>query len=83
MPKLFHGYPMRWVIEKGYIIDPSDDNMLNITNNGRKVSLDPKPLDVSGPDIRQMRGGKVQVRAEKIHEIWREHADDRATQLVF
>ena len=65
------------------VVDPSDDNMLNITNDGRKVSLDPKLLDVSDPDIKPMEGGKVQVCAEKIHEIWREHAEERATQLVF
>lgn len=64
-------------------IDPSDDNMLNITNDGRKVSLDPKLLDVSDPDIQPMEGGKVQVCAEKIHEIWQEHAEEKATQLVF
>lgn len=64
-------------------VDPSDDNMLNITNDGRKVSLDPKLLDVSDPDIQPMEGGKVQVCAEKIHEIWQEHAEEKATQLVF
>lgn len=64
-------------------VDPSDDNMLNITNDGRKVSLDPKLLDVSDPDIQPMEGGKVQVCAEKIHEIWQEHAEEQATQLVF
>lgn len=64
-------------------VDPSDDNMLNITNDGRKISLDPKLLDVSDPDIQPMEGGKVQVCAEKIHEIWREHAEEKATQLVF
>lgn len=64
-------------------VDPSDDNMLNITNDGRKVSLDPKLLDVSDPDIQPMEGGKVQVCAEKIHEIWQERAAEKATQLVF
>ena len=64
-------------------VDSSDDNMLNITNDGRKVSLDPKLLDVSDPDIQPMEGGKVQVCAEKIHEIWQEHAEEKATQLVF
>lgn len=64
-------------------VDPSDDNMLNITNDGRKVSLDPKLLDVSDPDIQPMEGGKVQVCAEKIHEIWQEHAAEKTTQLVF
>lgn len=64
-------------------VDPSDDNMLNITNDGRKVSLDPKLLDVSDPDIQPMEVGKVQVCAEKIHEIWQEHAEEKATQLVF
>lgn len=64
-------------------VDPSDDNMLNITNDGRKVSLDPKLLDVADPDIQPMEGGKVQVCAEKIHEIWQEHAAEKAMQLVF
>lgn len=55
----------------------------DITNDGRKVSLDPKLLDVADPDIQPMEGGKVQVCAEKIHEIWQEHAAEKATQLVF
>lgn len=63
--------------------DPSDDNMLNITNDGRKVSLDPKLLDVSDPDVKPMEHGKVQVCAENIYRIWKEHAADKATQLVF
>ena len=64
-------------------VDPSDDNMLNITNDGRKVSLDPKLLDVSDPDVKPMEHGKVQVCAETIYRIWKEHAADKATQLVF
>lgn len=64
-------------------VDPSDDNMLNITNDGRKVSLDPKLLDVSDPDAKPMEHGKVQVCAENIYRIWKEHAADKATQLVF
>lgn len=64
-------------------VDPSDDNMLNITNDGRKVSLDPKLLDVSDPDVKPMEHGKVQVCAENIYRIWKEHAADKATQLAF
>lgn len=64
-------------------VDPSDDNMLNITNDGRKVSLDLKLLDVSDPDVKPMEHGKVQVCAENIYRIWKEHAADKATQLVF
>lgn len=64
-------------------VDPFDDNMLNITNDGRKVSLDPKLLDVSDPDVKPMEHGKVQVCAENIYRIWKEHAADKATQLVF
>lgn len=64
-------------------VDPSDDNMLNITNDGRKVSLDPKLLDVSDPNAKPMEHGKVQVCAENIYRIWKEHAADKATQLVF
>lgn len=64
-------------------VDPSDDNVLNITNDGRKVSLDPKLLDVSDPDVKPMEHGKVQVCAENIYRIWKEHAADKATQLVF
>lgn len=64
-------------------VDPSDDNMLNITNDGRKVGLDPKLLDVSDPNAKPMEHGKVQVCAENIYRIWKEHAADKATQLVF
>lgn len=64
-------------------VDPSVDNMLNVTNDGRKISLDPKLLDPDDPGTTPMEDGKVQQCARNIHDIWQRTADQNATQLVF
>lgn len=59
---------------------PTEDNMLCITNDGRKLALDPKLVD---PALPPEEGGKVQACAERVYAIWRDGADERLTQLVF
>ncbi len=59
---------------------PTEDNMLCITNDGRKLALDPKLMV---PELAPERRGKIQACAENVYGIWREGESDRLTQLVF
>ena len=61
-------------------VDASKDNMLLITNDGRKLALDQRLLNPLLPD---MEGSKVNVCAEKVYQIWKNSQKDRLTQLVF
>lgn len=57
-------------------LDPSIDNMLKITNDGRCIALDPRVY------IPEAQGGnKVRMCAENIYDIWRQSSDQ--TQIVF
>ena len=61
-------------------VDPSKDNMLKITTEGRKAALDLRLMKPSLPDDPQ---SKVNLAVEKIHQIWEATKDDRLAQLVF
>ncbi len=61
-------------------VDASQDNMLLITNDGRKLALDQRLLNPLLPD---MEGSKVNVCAEKVYQIWKDTQKDHLTQLVF
>ncbi len=61
-------------------VTPSEDNMLKITNDGRKLALDQRLNDPMLPDDDQ---SKVNACLENIYRIWEENADQRSTQLVF
>ena len=61
-------------------VDASQDNMLLITNDGRKLALDQRLLNPLLPDV---EGSKVNVCAEKVYQIWKNSQKDRLTQLVF
>lgn len=61
-------------------VDPSVDNMLRITNDGRKLALDQRLIDPSLPDD---PGSKVNICAENVFRIWSETKEKRLTQLVF
>lgn len=52
-------------------VDPTEDNMLKITGDGRRAALDLRLVDES-PDV---DSGKLAVAAERIAAIWREHGD--------
>ncbi len=61
-------------------VDASQDNMLLITNDGRKLALDQRLLNPLLPDV---EGSKVNVCAEQVYEIWKDTQKDHLTQLVF
>lgn len=61
-------------------VDPTEDNMLKITNDGRKLALDQRLIDPLLPDSEQ---SKTSACANKVYEIWERTQADRLTQLVF
>jgi hypothetical protein len=61
-------------------VDPSVDNMLKITSEGRKAALDLRLMTPSAPDDPQ---GKVNQAVENIFRIWQESKPERSAQLVF
>ena len=65
---------------RGGGVNSSVDNMLKVTNDGRKLALDQRMMNPLLPDE---EGSKVNACVENIYRIWEEHADTKATQLVF
>jgi N12 class adenine-specific DNA methylase len=61
-------------------VDPSEDNMLKITNEGRKAALD---LRLMIPTVKDDPQSKVNLAVENVYRIWETTKDDRLTQLVF
>ena len=61
-------------------VDPSQDNMLKITSDGRKLGLDQRIINQMLPDE---PGTKVNQCVDNIMQIWRDGAADKLTQLVF
>ena len=61
-------------------VDPSTDNMLKITNDGRKLALDQRLMNDMLPDD---PNSKVSLCANNIYRIWQEHKEEHLTQLVF
>ncbi len=61
-------------------VDPTEDNMLKITTDGRKLGLDPRIID---PDFADEPTSKVNLCVENVHRIWQENADKKSTQLIF
>lgn len=62
------------------MVDSSVDNMLKITNDGRKLALDQRLQDSMLPDD---PSSKVNACVENIYRIWDESKEQRSTQLVF
>lgn len=62
------------------LVEPNIDNMLKITNDGRKLALDQRMIDPILPDEPD---SKVNVCVDNVYRIWEEHAATKATQLVF
>jgi len=62
------------------LVEPNIDNMLKITNDGRKLALDQRLIDPMLPDDPT---SKVNACIDNVCRIWEEHADTKATQLVF
>ena len=61
-------------------VDPSQDNMLKITSDGRKLGLDQRIINQLLPDE---PGTKVNQCVDNIMQIWRDGEADKLTQLVF
>ena len=62
------------------LVDPSTDNMLKITSDGRKLGLDQRIIN---PDLPDDPNSKVNRCVDNIHRIWQDGQADRLTQLVF
>ena len=65
---------------RGGGVDSSIDNMLKITNDGRKLALDQRMLNDMLPDF---EGSKINACVDNIYRIWEETADKKSAQLVF
>ena len=65
---------------RGGGMDSSVDNMLKITNDGRKLALDQRMLNDMLPDF---EGSKINACIDNIYRIWKENADKKSAQLVF
>lgn len=61
-------------------VDSKTDNMLKITNEGRKLALDQRLLNEILPDF---ENSKVNICANNIYDIWEKNKENKATQLVF
>ena len=65
---------------RGGGVDPSVDNMLRITNDGRKCALDQRLLNDMLPDA---EGSKANRCVENVYEIWNRTMQEKSTQLIF
>ena len=61
-------------------VDPSIDNMLKVTSDGRKLGLDQRIIN---PDFPDQEGSKVNLCVENILQVWKDGEADKLTQLVF
>lgn len=61
-------------------VDPTEDNMLKVTNDGRKLALDQRLID---PNLPENPNDKVHACAENVYRIWLDTKEKRLTQLVF
>lgn len=66
-------------VRKGNV-DPKRDNMLLITNDGRKLALDQRLVS---PDLPESATGKTAACAANVYGIWERHKEARLAQLVF
>lgn len=62
------------------LVEPNIDNMLKITNDGRKLALDQRLIDPMLPDD---ENSKVNACVDNVYRIWENNADTKATQLAF
>ena len=65
---------------RGGGVDSSVDNMLKITNDGRKLALDQRMINGMLPDF---EGSKINACVDNIYRIWEENTDKKSAQLVF
>ena len=65
---------------RGGLVNPTEDNMLKITNDGRKCALDQRLLNELLPDAEK---SKVNTCVKNAYQVWDEGKTDRTTQLIF
>ena len=65
---------------RGGNVDSSVDNMLKVTNDGRKLALDQRMMNPMLPDE---EGSKVNACVNEVFRIWEENSDKKLTQLLF
>ena len=65
---------------RGGNVDSSVDNMLKVTNDGRKLALDQRMMSPMLPDE---EGSKVNACVNEVFRIWEENSDKKLTQLLF
>ena len=65
---------------RGGLVNPTEDNMLKITNDGRKCALDQRLLNELLPDAEK---SKVNTCVENAFQVWDEGKTNRTTQLIF
>lgn len=62
------------------MVEPTEDNMLKITNDGKKLALDQRLIDEMFPDD---PNSKVNTCVDNIYNIWEKTKENKSTQLVF
>ena len=62
------------------MVDPTEDNMLKITTDGRKLAVDQRLVDPTLPDY---AGSKVNLCVDRVYNIWLDSYDRKSTQIVF
>lgn len=67
-------------VVRAKLIEPNIDNMLRITNDGRKLALDQRLIDDTFEDN---ENSKVNACVNNVHEIWKKHSETKATQTIF
>ena len=65
---------------RGGSVDARVDNMLNVTNDGRKLALDQRLLN---PLLDDFEGSKVNACVDNVYRVWQEPSDKRSAQLLF
>ena len=78
--KMVDGLAERAEKVRGGMVNSSQDNMLVITNDGRKLALDQRLMNELLPESET---GKVAACAQNVFEIWQRTADQRSTQMIF
>lgn len=61
-------------------VNPKEDNMLKITNDGKKLALDQRLIN---PLLEDYANSKVNICADNVYNIWKETDEKKSTQLVF
>ena len=77
---LVSSFAERAEIVRAGLVEPTEDNMLKITNDGRKCALDQRLINDMLPDCPD---SKVNLCVKNAFDIWQETAQERSTQLIF